>query len=149
MQNQGDKIQNLIIKIGYTQQAVAKMAGYKQPSSLSKAIGLGKNFTPDKLKAFSKVLGVKVKFLRDNTYTYLHTDEIPEWALLPKDAPAPNIDPLAALVAEYIHRKTENRENPAFQMLAEEMARLADEMKQMRAEFKRMREEGDGEHDPD
>ena len=98
MQKQGDKIQNLIIKIGYTQQAVAKMAGYKQPSSLSKAIGLGKNFTYDKLKAFSRVLGVKVEFLRDSAYTYVHTDEIPEWALLPKDAPAPDIDPMAVVI---------------------------------------------------
>jgi len=154
----GLKIQALLDAKGLKQKSLAAAIKVGE-RHLSKKIGKESAFSHAQVVSAAEFLGVTVDYLRDGSRPFNlgdTIDMIPPDAILAPPTPAPDIDPMAALLSELLHRKTENRERFGFEAMEKQMERLTaelgsvvEELRLTREELKKNREGFDGEHDPD
>lgn len=77
MQQQGEKIQNLLKKIKRNQIWLAEKVGYT-PVTVSKRLAPGGHWPKDRLRKVADALGVKMDYLLDRSRPYYLGDDIPE-----------------------------------------------------------------------
>jgi len=130
-------------------------AGWSK-TGFSRKINSGEALDPDSLTKIAEILGVTVAFLTDESKVYAKGPIPPDALAAPTTTKEEMSDPLALVLAEYIHRKTENRERFGFEAMEKQMERLTaelgsvvEELRLTREELKKNREGFDGEHDPD
>lgn len=80
IQYQGEKIKEVIKNRGLVQMNFAEKSGWHR-SSFSRRISEKKDFSPEELHQFARLLSVTPDFLANKAYIYSAEAELPEWAI--------------------------------------------------------------------
>lgn len=159
MQDIATKIRELLKEKRYEHQELAAAVNYDH-RHLSRKLSERKPWSLQKIKLAAAFFGVTPEFLKDQSIIYKAGNPIPpEYSATPPAKPAPDTDPVAALMLLAQKQMAETRNELAQidpeillqvnREMIQSMNLLAVEMRELREELRANREGEPGEHHPD
>lgn len=152
MQNQAQKINNLIGQLGLKQNVIASKIKYHH-TTMSRKAKDGTHYPKDVLEKISMELGITVAFLQDSSREYHEGDPIPEDAVrLKSEDQADYSNDLSKLMEIQLKNISHNQNMQAMQqnkILAEAVRNVTEVVSELVEKVRQLEEDRGGSHDPD
>lgn len=153
MQNQAQKINNLIGQLGLKQNVIASKLKYHH-TTISRKAKDGTPYPNDVLEKLSMELGITVAFLKDSSREYHKGDPIPEDAIrqvppTQQEDISGNLTKLLEIQIQNIQHNQSMQQTQQVQVLTESLRSVTELVKDLAGQVKELKDQNGGSHDPD